>query len=94
MQASLLTAKAGFSGVFFARSDYDDMARRKDSRSLEGVWRASADIYGLTADTFVGNFPNHYNSPQGFNFEWGSNDPPVQVCYVILRIMPEVLVCM
>jgi alpha-mannosidase len=79
MQASLLTAKAAFSAVFFARSDYDDMARRKATQSMEGVWRASAAVYGATADTFVGNFPNHYGPPAGFNFEWGSSDPPIQV---------------
>ena len=79
MQASLLTAKAGYSAVFFARSDYDDMARRKGAQSMEAVWRASAALYGDTADVFVGNFPNHYGPPAGFNFEWGSSDPPIQV---------------
>lgn len=79
LQASLLTARAGFDAVFFARSDFDDLARRKAAGEAEAVWRAAPDTYGAAGDVFLGNFPNHYGPPRGFNFEWGSNDPPVQV---------------
>jgi alpha-mannosidase len=78
-QASLLTSQAGYSAVFFARSDYDELERRRRAGSLEAVWRPSADVYGSSADTFLGTFPNHYGPPAGFNFEWGSDDPPIQV---------------
>ena len=78
-QASLLTARAGFDGVFFARADYDDLARRKNAGEAEAVWRGSPAVHGDTADVFMGNFPNHYGPPSGFFFEWGSADPPVQV---------------
>ena len=89
MQASLLTAEAGFSAVFFARSDYDDMARRKASGSMEATWRPSDAVYGASADTFVGNFPNHYGPPAGFNYEWGSTDPPIQVRASHTRCVPR-----
>lgn len=79
IQASLLTARAGFDGVFFARADYDDLARRKGAAEAEAVWRAAPATYGAAADVFLGNFPNHYGPPHGFNFEWGSTDPPIQV---------------
>lgn len=80
VQASLLTARAGFDAVFFARADYDDLARRKAAGQAEAIWRAAPATYGTAGDVFVGNFPNHYGPPHGFNFEWGSVDPPVQVC--------------
>eukprot|EP00892_Ulva_mutabilis_P004205 jgi/Ulvmu1/2156/UM129_0016.1 len=77
-QASLLTARAGFDAVFFARADYDDLSMRKAAGQAEAVWRGAAATYGSSADVFMGNFPNHYGPPKGFNYEWGSPDPPVQ----------------
>ena len=62
-QASLLTAKAGFSGVFIAGTDYADVALREASGTMEGVWRPSAHMHGSAADTFVGILSHHQHEP-------------------------------
>eukprot|EP00897_Mesotaenium_endlicherianum_P007924 jgi/Mesen1/715/ME000109S_10937 len=44
VQAYLLGAEAGFDGVFFARGDYQDAQKRRDTKSMEFVWRASPSL--------------------------------------------------
>ncbi|CAI5468058.1 unnamed protein product [Closterium sp. Yama58-4] len=51
-QASLITAQGGLHAVFFARADYKDVARRKQERSTEFVWRASK-TFGRQAEPFL-----------------------------------------
>jgi Glycosyl hydrolases family 38 N-terminal domain len=79
LQASLMTGDAGFDALFFARTDYQDMALRRDSQSSEVVWQPDAGSDGV----FTGTFPHHYGPPPGgFNYEWGETywaGEPIQV---------------
>jgi len=34
----------GFDGLFFARADYQDIAKRSSSKSMEMIWKASANL--------------------------------------------------
>ena len=40
-QAALLSAEAGFDGLFFGRIDYQDLSVRHAEKRNEFVWRAS-----------------------------------------------------
>jgi hypothetical protein len=80
LQASLLTASAGMDAVFFARADYQDTGLRRASRNLEVVWAPEWPSSGAEAGVFAGTLPDHYGPPQGFNYDWGQNDTPIQVC--------------
>lgn len=42
-QASLF-AKMGYDGLFFARLDYQDKAKRLNDKTMEMVWKASANL--------------------------------------------------
>jgi alpha-mannosidase len=79
MQASLLTGQAGFDAVFFARADYQDVQLRLGARKSELVWGPARSWAGAELDVFCGTFPNHYGPPPGFNFDWGQDDPVIQV---------------
>lgn len=80
LQASLLTAEAGFDAVFFARADYQDVEARRAARASEVVWDPARARGGGSGGAFCGAFPEHYGPPRGFNFDWGQDDPPIQVC--------------
>jgi hypothetical protein len=56
-QAALLSAEAGFEGLFFARIDYQDKIIRRANKTLEFVWRASESL-GTNAQLFTGAFVN------------------------------------
>jgi hypothetical protein len=34
----------GFDGLFFGRADYEDFMTRKKSKTMEMVWKASANL--------------------------------------------------
>ena len=76
-QAALLSAEVGFEALFFGRIDYQDYDTRAKTKSLEWLWQASASL-GEDASLFAGQFWNGYGPPDRFNFDIGSNDPPVQ----------------
>ncbi|XP_078167734.1 putative alpha-mannosidase At5g13980 [Carex rostrata] len=78
VQAYLLSAEVGFDALYFSRIDYQDLAKRKDTKSLEVIWRASKSL-GSSADVFTGIFPKDYEPPSGdFYFEVDSTSPVVQ----------------
>ena len=52
-QAALLSAEAGFDGLFFGRIDYQDRRARLASGRMEYVWRASPTL-GNRAQIFAG----------------------------------------
>jgi hypothetical protein len=81
MQASLLTGQAGFDAVFFARADYQDVRLRQQAGQSELIWGPARSLAGAELDVFCGTFPNHYGPPAGFNFDWGQDDPVIQVCW-------------
>lgn len=78
-QASLLSADAGFDALYFGRIDYQDLSLRRDSRRVEGIWRASAAqkdsaevFWGLT-----GSYGGNYGPPGGFCFDNFCSDEPM-----------------
>ncbi|KAF0718247.1 Aste57867_1816 [Aphanomyces stellatus] len=66
-QASLLAAKLGFDGIYFARIDQKDYDHRKKSKTLEFQWQPRGAL--ATRPIFTGVLQSHYESPSGFNFE-------------------------
>ena len=52
-QAALLSAEAGFDGLFFGRIDYQDLALRTKAQAAEFIWRASPSL-GPDAQVFAG----------------------------------------
>ncbi|KAI5069031.1 hypothetical protein GOP47_0015332 [Adiantum capillus-veneris] len=77
VQAYLLGAEVGFDAVFFARADYQDVLQRRKDRTMEAIWRGSKSL-GSSAQIFAGILANHYEPPDGFSFDIGSSNPPVQ----------------
>lgn len=70
----------GYDSFQFSRIDYQDMAARKASRTLQMLWRAS-DLETTPANTIWTNVmddPEGYSYPGGFSWEipW-SADPPI-----------------
>jgi len=77
-QASLLSARVGFIGLFFARIDYQDSDRRALDKDYEMIWRPSPSL-GHNGQVFTGAFErNGYGPPQGFDWDIGSWDAPIQ----------------
>jgi len=79
-QAALLSAEAGFVGLFFGRIDYQDLAIRRKAKTCEFVWRASPSL-GPAAQVFsglTGECGGNYGPPPGFNWDIFSSDEPVQ----------------
>ncbi|KAJ3678236.1 hypothetical protein LUZ60_002039 [Juncus effusus] len=78
VQAYLLSAELGFDALYFSRIDYQDREKRKDTKSLEIIWRGSKSL-GSSADVFTGIFPKNYEPPPGgFYFEVNDDSPVVQ----------------
>ncbi|CAI5481216.1 unnamed protein product [Closterium sp. Yama58-4] len=73
-QASLITAQAGFDGIFFSRADYQDVANRQQEKKEEFVWRASK-TFGKSAQVFGGHLYWMYDPPPGLDCE-DLNFPP------------------
>ncbi|KAK9842267.1 hypothetical protein WJX81_003590 [Elliptochloris bilobata] len=77
-QASLLSGLLGFDSLFFGRADYQDMAKRRERKEFEILWRG-AQSFGDAADVFTSNWPTgSYGPPAYFNWDWGSQDTPIQ----------------
>ncbi|XP_058862975.1 lysosomal alpha-mannosidase [Acipenser ruthenus] len=75
-QASLF-AQMGFDGFFFGRLDYQDKRARLQSREMEMLWRASANLKPPAGDLFTGVLPNGYNPPDGFCWDQSCIDTPI-----------------
>jgi len=79
-QASLLSSEVGFQGLFFGRIDYQDLALRQQHKEAEFVWRASKSL-GAKAQVFTGltgEYRGNYGPPDGFNWDVGQDDEPMQ----------------
>lgn len=79
-QAALLSAEVGFEGLFFGRIDYQDLELRKKTKSAEFIWRASPSL-GANVQVFsglTGEYGGNYGPPEGFDWNEGSHDQPVQ----------------
>ncbi|CAF1300509.1 unnamed protein product [Adineta steineri] len=74
-QASLL-AQMGFDGLFFGRADYEDYYTRNRTKTMEMVWKASANL-DHQGWLFTGVLPNGYGPPGSFCFDAFCADPPI-----------------
>lgn len=90
-----LLLKMGFDGLFFSRTDYRDYSQRHDTKTMEMIWKASANlglsetnqylqslryVLGKEAWLFAGLLPYQYGPPPGpLCFDWFCGDPPVMV---------------
>ncbi|KAJ4810161.1 Alpha-mannosidase [Rhynchospora pubera] len=78
VQAYLLSAEVGFDALYFSRIDYQDLTKRKDTKTLEVIWRGSKSL-SSSSDVFTGIFPKDYEPPPGdFYFEVDDTSPVVQ----------------
>ncbi|UJR26764.1 hypothetical protein I4U23_008079 [Adineta vaga] len=74
-QASLF-AQMGFDGLFFGRADYEDYQTRNRTKTMEMVWKASANL-GDKSWLFTGVLPNGYSPPDSFCYDIFCADPPI-----------------
>ncbi|KAG8181687.1 hypothetical protein JTE90_014820 [Oedothorax gibbosus] len=74
-QASLF-AQMYFDGLFFGRLDYQDKDLRQQKKTMEHIWKGSANL-GAKGDLFTGALPNSYGPPAGFCFDILCSDPPI-----------------
>ena len=69
----------GYDSFQFSRIDYEDMAARIASRTLQVLWRGS-DLETTPANSIWTNVmddPEGYSFPGGFGWEIGMGDPPI-----------------
>lgn len=77
VQAYLLTAEVGFDALFFGRADYQDIANRREQRTMEMVWRSS-NSFETYGEVFTGILPNLYMPPDDFNFGIATTESVIQ----------------
>ena len=68
-EQAALFAKMGYDGFFFARIDYQDMAKRKKEQRMEMIWRGSPNNLGAESDIFTGVTFHNYSPPPGMCFD-------------------------
>ncbi|XP_074647600.1 lysosomal alpha-mannosidase-like [Tubulanus polymorphus] len=76
-EQSSLFAQMGYDGLYFARIDYQDRAKRKKEKQMEIIWKASNSIPGSKSTLFTGVFYENYGPPPTFCFDFLCADPPV-----------------
>jgi len=76
-QAALLSAETGFNSVWFMRIDYQDRQNRLNNKAMQFTWRPSQSL-GPTAQVLAGAFITGYGPPDGFCWDQGCDDPPIQ----------------
>lgn len=93
-QATLLSYGLGFEGLYFARIDYEDYAKRKAARDLEFIWRPKGKIHG---QVFTGVIQDHYGAPDGFVFSTDqaiNDDPALKNYNVCQRLKDFIHMCL
>ena len=76
----------GFDGLFFGRIDFQDYAQRNASKTMEMIWKGSANL-GQPSWLFTGVIPRTYTAPQSFCFDYRCHDEPIKVnlfCSILL----------
>ncbi len=58
-EMAALFAGMGFDALFFARQDYQDIAQRVKTNTLEHMWQASEEL-GTRGDLLTGMMKDHY----------------------------------
>jgi lysosomal alpha-mannosidase len=71
-----LFAQMGFDGLFFGRADYQDHDQRFNNKTMEMVWKASANL-DRQGWLFTGLLPNGYGPPGSFCYDAFCADPPI-----------------
>jgi len=70
-------AEMGFDGLVLGRIDHEDIALRKQQKTMEMVWRPDVNmgiIFIIIMEFFVGLISRHYNiSYTSYNFTWLRN---------------------
>ncbi|KAJ8919725.1 hypothetical protein NQ315_006253 [Exocentrus adspersus] len=74
-QASLLS-QMGMDAFFFSRIDYREMKKRRAEKTMDLLWRGSANL-GYDSNIFTSVLYDHYNAPPQFCFDVDCNDPPI-----------------
>ncbi|KAH9288551.1 hypothetical protein KI387_032668, partial [Taxus chinensis] len=69
--------KVGFEALFFARADYQDIAKRREDRTMEMIWRGSKSL-GSTAQVFTGILAHHYDPPPEFRYDIKTTETTIQ----------------
>ncbi|KAH9288464.1 hypothetical protein KI387_032581, partial [Taxus chinensis] len=67
----------GFEALFFARADYQDIAKRREDRTMEMIWRASKSL-GSSAQIFTGILAHDYDPPPGFIYDIETTEATIQ----------------
>ena len=68
----------GFDGLFFGRVDVQDYAERFKTKTMEMVWKGSANL-GEDSWLFSGVLPRVYEAPPSFCFAVHCPDEPIKV---------------
>lgn len=76
-QGSMMSAPlAGYSAVYFARADWQEIPQRNANKTTEMFWAPSAS-QGASTGTLGGILYNGYGPPDGFDMAEWSSDAPV-----------------
>ncbi|UJR06766.1 hypothetical protein I4U23_011053 [Adineta vaga] len=75
-EAASLFAQMGFDGLFFARLDYQDEDQRNQTKTMELVWKGSANL-GRQSWLFTSILSNFYDPPDTFCFDQSCDDQPI-----------------
>ncbi|CAF3956659.1 unnamed protein product [Rotaria magnacalcarata] len=75
-EVASLFAQMGFDGLFFGRVDYQDYQYRTMTKTMEMVWKGSANL-NRESWLFTGVLPRVYEPPDSFCFDQFCNDQPV-----------------
>jgi len=68
----------GFDGLFIRRVDYQDHIQRNLTKTMEMIWKASANL-DRQSWLFTGILPYAYMPPGGFCFDALCTDQPIMV---------------
>ncbi|XP_017492694.1 PREDICTED: lysosomal alpha-mannosidase-like, partial [Rhagoletis zephyria] len=72
-EMAALFAGMGFDALFFARQDYQDIAQRVKTNTLEHMWQASEEL-GTRGDLLTGMMKDHYGPLPGLRWDLVDND--------------------
>ncbi|GAB6018756.1 hypothetical protein CHUAL_000428 [Chamberlinius hualienensis] len=76
-ETASIFAQMGLDGIFLGRLDYQNKQTRLNTKTMESVWHASANL-GLEAHIFAAALYNEYAAPPGFCFDIVCTDVPIK----------------
>ncbi|CAF0923686.1 unnamed protein product [Adineta steineri] len=75
-EVASLFAQMGFDGLFFARADYQDSDLRNSTKTMEMIWKGSANL-GRQSWLFTGLLADFYDPPDSLCFDRSCGDQPI-----------------